>query len=159
VKCSVTNTKGEQCNRDVKNNNLCPGHNTRLIRKGDVLADLPLRAYTPGRNSEAPKFGQGDTDEERFFSLVVKSNDHWEWEGGITKSTGLGMTSLDNTPKTAGRASWELAFGPLPEGVRIKHACGNRLCVRPSHLAAVYLNGDTYVEWTEAELAELEIAA
>ncbi|MEU4984872.1 HNH endonuclease [Streptomyces sp. NPDC021969] len=159
MKCNVTNSENVQCERDAKTNGLCPGHNTRLLRKGDVLADIPLRTYTKATTFEAPKFGHGSTDEEKFFSLVNRTANHWFWDGGITKSTGLGMYSLEGVPKTAGRIAWELAFGPLPEGTRIKHACGEHLCVRLSHLAVIHLDGTPYVDWSTEELVELEVAA
>lgn len=34
----------------------------------------------------------------------------------------------------AHRASWELAYGPIPAGASVLHTCDTPLCVRPDHL-------------------------
>jgi hypothetical protein len=33
--------------------------------------------------------------------------------------------------------AWELARGPIPEGLEIDHLCRRRLCVNPRHMAVV----------------------
>ena len=40
----------------------------------------------------------------------------------------------ENNPLLAHRVAWELACGPVPEGVRVCQKCGNRLCCNPAHL-------------------------
>ncbi len=35
---------------------------------------------------------------------------------------------------SAHRASWLLAYGPIPPGLYVLHRCDHKTCVRPSHL-------------------------
>jgi hypothetical protein len=37
-------------------------------------------------------------------------------------------------PRLAHRMSWEMHFGPIPEGMLVLHHCDVRRCVRPDHL-------------------------
>jgi hypothetical protein len=155
VKCSVVNSKGERCDRDRTGTaELCSAHQTRLLRWGHVDADRPIRPYTPAADkAPAKKLGNG-TEEQRFYGLVRKEGEHWWWEGGVIKNSGYGQVCLDTTPETAGRAAWRLAHGPVPEGARIVPTCGNKLCVKLSHLEARYPNGEPVFEFTPEELAE-----
>jgi hypothetical protein len=38
------------------------------------------------------------------------------------------------SPALAHRVAWELSYGPIPEGVRVRQRCGNRLCCNRAHL-------------------------
>lgn len=56
----------------------------------------------------------------------------------------------------AHRWSYRRTVGPIPEGREVDHLCGNKSCVRPAHLEAVYHNVNcyrSYIDRTRAEAA------
>lgn len=73
----------------------------------------------------------------RFEERVAKAgpDECWLWKLK-PGSAGYGTISMGSGghPALVHRVAWELAFGPIPEGVRVRQKCGNRLCVNPSHL-------------------------
>lgn len=75
--------------------------------------------------------------EERFWAKVQKSEACWVWRGTIDARTGgYGRFRPDGHGRQvrAHRVSWELANGPIPEGMHVLHRCDNPPCVRPDHL-------------------------
>jgi len=76
------------------------------------------------------------TPEERFFSLIEPEpmSGCWLWCGAIA-SHGYGTLLVRGRGcVTAHRFSWEIHFGPIPDGLQVMHKCDLRACVNPDHL-------------------------
>jgi hypothetical protein len=76
------------------------------------------------------------TPEERFWRKVTKTAGCWTW-GGYKNPLGYGTFSASSGSRQAHRYSYELANGPIPEGLNIDHICHNPSCVNPDHLRPV----------------------
>lgn len=80
--------------------------------------------------------------EERFWSKVDKRgpDDCWLWTGALNGSMGYGTIQRGGRGEgqvRAHRLSWELAHGPIPEGLIIDHLCRTPRCVNPGHMELV----------------------
>lgn len=74
----------------------------------------------------------------RFWAkvdTVSDANGCWLWTGA--KSRGYGTIQRNGSTKRAPRVAYELAYGPIPDGLTIDHVCRNRACVNPAHLEPV----------------------
>lgn len=74
--------------------------------------------------------------EARFWKKVDKSGDCWLWIAG-KDAYGYGQFSIGFKKVKPHRLSYEMAKGPIPEGMVIDHRCHNRVCVNPAHLRAI----------------------
>jgi len=69
----------------------------------------------------------------RFWSQVEKSDGCWLWTG-IKNRDGYGRFQTGRKCYGAHRFSYELAIGPVPQGLYVCHTCDTPACVRPDHL-------------------------
>lgn len=75
----------------------------------------------------------------RFEAKVIKDAGCWLWIGA-KQSGGYGRFMVCSDPRTlilAHRYSYELARGPIPDGLTLDHLCRNTSCVNPEHLEPV----------------------
>lgn len=83
-----------------------------------------------------------ESDERRFWAKVALPNEQgcMLWLGALA-SHGYGRFRLNGRIARAHRVSYEIANGPIPDGMVIDHVkakgCTNRHCVAPDHLEAV----------------------
>lgn len=75
----------------------------------------------------------------RYWKHVQKNADGcWGWNGRCDKD-GYGNLSAwtpdgKETTVRAHRVSYELHFGPIPDGIEVCHTCDNPPCSKPEHL-------------------------
>jgi hypothetical protein len=77
---------------------------------------------------------------ERFWKRVDARGDDecWDWIGA-TDTSGYGMVRVPG-PRTSNkrvrssRFAWEIANGPIPDGLHVLHSCDNTRCCNIRHL-------------------------
>lgn len=76
---------------------------------------------------------------KRFWNKATISDKAscWEWTSAHDGQGGYGRFWMDGTSRPAHRVAYELAVGPIPDGMQLDHLCRNRRCVNPSHLEPV----------------------
>lgn len=102
----------------------CRKHYTRWTRYGDPhLVKQPADYHAPMDLAE------------RFWAKVEKTDACWLWRGTLHQ-LGYGRVKVDGKNKGAHRVAYELAVGPIADGLEIEHLCHVRACVNPDHLRA-----------------------
>lgn len=65
-----------------------------------------------------------------FWSHVAMTDDGcWTWTNGRNRH-GYGI----QCHTLAHRVAWSMTYGPIPDGLCVRHRCDNPPCVRPDHL-------------------------
>lgn len=82
-----------------------------------------------------PRHSTRKTMTERFWSKVNKTDSCWLWTDRLSVD-GYGRISYSGTTRMifAHRYSYELAHGPIPADLVVRHRCDVRHCVNPDHL-------------------------
>jgi hypothetical protein len=78
--------------------------------------------------------------QERFFAktkladqLPVMATPCLEWTASRNRK-GYGQFRLDGKTERAHRVAWQIAHGPIPDGLHVLHKCDNPPCVAVEHL-------------------------
>lgn len=121
--CSV-----DGCDRPALVKGLCNMHYRRKRRLGTTGGPEP-RAKGRTHLDRRPAH-------ERFWSKVDKSGTCWTWQATKTKGD-YGTFQWNGRQGLVHRFSYEQAYGPIPEGMYIDHACHTPACVNPAHLRTV----------------------
>ena len=109
--CSV-----EGCERDAIAIGMCNTHRIRMDRRGTTDP-----RHVP---SVAERLAAG---------LVRMPNGCLEWTRGLGWF-GYGKISIKGQATGTHRVAWELANGPIPDGLHVCHKCDNPPCCDPTHL-------------------------
>lgn len=67
-----------------------------------------------------------NTAERLVVDLALQPNGCLEWNGSRTR--GYGQFTLARMVYKTHRLAWELAFGPIPDGMAVCHYCDNPPC-------------------------------
>lgn len=76
---------------------------------------------------------------DRLEKYQIKKDGCWSWSGtkdpaGYGVLSGRRINGRRTSPEKAHRVSYEKHFGPIPEGLVVRHNCDNPECTNPDHL-------------------------
>lgn len=64
----------------------------------------------------------------------IKNNDCWECTSHARNAHGYAVVSRGGKLQYAHRLTYQDKFGPIPEGLVLRHTCDNSKCINPDHL-------------------------
>lgn len=109
-------------------------------RELKLIADRQLRLMgvrprTRGKTRRLRPAASGRTMLERleYFSVPEPNSGCRLWLGA-TDAAGYGKIRHYGPMAAAHRVSWQIAFGPIPNGLIICHKCDVPACINPAHL-------------------------
>lgn len=70
---------------------------------------------------------------EKLESNLLPKGECLEWQGA-TNNKGYGMIRTEEKVETVHRVAFKLYNGEIPEGMKVRHTCDNRLCAAREHL-------------------------
>lgn len=108
------------CEKRLVARGYCTQHYQRWRKHGDPLVNATLRGAPVG---------------DRFAHYVLRGDGEscYEWQSSIG-TNGYGLFYFRGRSAHAHRVAWELANGPIPDGLFVCHHCDNPRCVRVDHL-------------------------
>jgi hypothetical protein len=65
--------------------------------------------------------------------IVDPTTGCWNWTLS-TYGNGYGQARHQGTGYLAHRLAYETWYGPIPDGLLVRHTCDNKLCLNPEHL-------------------------
>jgi len=68
---------------------------------------------------------------ERLIDKIIPQDGCWGWTGSI--HSGRPGISVGKKSRIASRVMYEIAYGPIPDGMLVCHTCDNPTCLRPTH--------------------------
>jgi len=108
------------CAQPQKARGYCGGH-YKQKQRGKPLTAFRRRAK-PGMELR-----------DRIEMHTDKTGNCWLWTT-TTGDDGYGRVTVDGKSRKAHRVAYELAHGPIPNGMQVDHRCHTPACVRPEHL-------------------------
>jgi hypothetical protein len=115
-KCSVPG-----CRRRAQAKGFCGVHYGRHLSGRPLQAPIVKRVYGP------------IAKRLKAHLKIDKDSGCHLWTGH-RDADGYGLTSAEGKRRVAHRVAWEVANGPIPEGMIVMHTCDNPACCNPEHL-------------------------
>ena len=104
---------------------LCNKHYQRWRIEGDAF--VPARKIPPRK-----------TPDERFWSMIEKTDTCWLWQGHLNHQGYGRFNPRDGRPHMmAHRFAYIMLVADIPASLELDHLCRVRTCVRPDHLEPV----------------------